>query len=351
MLNQGDNRQPDLFRNLTSVLYLLIILGIVILFLGYQIFNKSNDLLPISFAASVPEDSDKFAVQIKYTPETNSFWVAPDPASVKSSALYPQIEYGRELIMHTAKYLGPKGSVAQISNGMNCQNCHLDAGTRIYGNNYGSVYATYPKFRARSGTSENIYKRVNDCFERSLNGLPLDSMSAEMQAIKAYLMFLGRDVEKGTSVKGAGLIKLDFLDRAADAGRGQIVYQQKCVTCHMADGQGVMAQSGHEYTYPPLWGKHSYNDGAGLYRLSNFARYVKANMPLGATYDNPQLTDEEAWDVAAYVNSRNRPHKENTDWPDISKKPVDHPFGPYVDNFSEKQHKFGPFIPILQAYK
>lgn len=32
----------------------------------------------------------------------------------------------------------------------------------------------------------------------------------------------------------------------------------------------------------------------------------------------------------------------------ISKKPIDHPFGPYADSFSEQQHKLGPFGPIKE---
>ena len=82
--------------------------------------------------------------------------------------------------------------------------------------------------------------------------------------------------------------------------------------------------------------------------MSKFSGYVKANMPLGATYERPLLSDVEAWDLAAYVNSMSRPSKDlSGDWPDISKKPMDHPFGPYSDNFSETQHKYGPFQPIL----
>jgi thiosulfate dehydrogenase len=75
-------------------------------------------------------------------------------------------------------------------------------------------------------------------------------------------------------------------------------------------------------------------------------------MPLGATYDAPILTDEEAWDVAAYVNSMPRPTRNlSRDWPDISKKPLDHPFGPYTDGFDETQHKLGPFKPIQEKRK
>lgn len=284
--------------------------------------------------------------------EDDGYWHAPEVDTIADARRKKQIEYGKELIAHTAKYLGPKGSVAQLSNGMNCQNCHLQAGTAVYGNNYGSVASMYPKFRARSGTVEDVYKRVNDCFERSLNGRALDSMSVEMQAIKSYLLFVGSNVAKGKRAEGSGFKDMAYLGRAADPEKGKTVYIEKCQVCHMDQGQGLMALEGNEYTYPPLWGPHSYNDGAGLYRLGNFAKYVKYNMPFGATHNNTQLSDEEAWDVAAFANSQPRPHKVGKgDWPDISKKPIDSPFGPYADQFPEKQHKFGPFQPIADFYK
>ena len=76
-------------------------------------------------------------------------------------------------------------------------------------------------------------------------------------------------------------------------------------------------------------------------------------MPLNqASHNIPALTDEECWDVAAFVNSQPRPKKDLTgDWPNIAKKPIDHPFGPYADGFSEEQHKYGPFKPIIEARK
>jgi thiosulfate dehydrogenase len=261
--------------------------------------------------------------------------------------------YGRELIEHTALYLGPKGTVAPISNGMNCQNCHLDGGTIPWGNNYSAVVSTYPKFRDRSGSVETIPKRVNDCFERSLNGKALDTASREMKAILAYMHWLGDEIPKGKKPKGSGIMELPYLDRAADPAKGKAVYLAKCQVCHGPDGQGQKSADGYEYTYPPLWGAHSYNTGAGLFRLSRFAGYVKASMPFGvANYKNPQLSDEEAWDVAAFVNSQPRPQKDlSGDWPDISKKPLDHPFGPYADGFTEAQHKYGPFGEIEKVRK
>lgn len=282
----------------------------------------------------------------------NTLWTAPDANGLPAGEESRTIRYGKDLIAHTAVYLGPNGKVARMSNGMNCQNCHLDAGTKPWGNNYSAVYSTYPKFRARSGTKETIVKRINDCFERSLNGHPLDSASKEMKAMLAYMKWLGTGIEKGITPEGAGLQKLAFLNRAADPKKGSLVFTNKCQSCHGKDGEGLLNAEKTEYTYPPLWGKNSYNDGAGLYRLSGFAGYVKNNMPLGTSYENPQLTDEEAWDVAAFVNSQPRPHKDQSaDWRDTKKKPFDFPFGPYADQFSEKQHKYGPFEAITAAAK
>lgn len=286
--------------------------------------------------------------------KTDSTWVGPsiylDNTTIGEERAL--VIYGQELIAHTSKYLGPKGSVAQITNGMNCQNCHLQAGAKAWGNNYAAVFSTYPKYRDRSGQTESIYKRVADCMERSLNGTAIDSNSKEFKAIYAYIKWLGQEVEKGDKPHGSGIEKLPYLDRAADPEKGKIVYTAQCQSCHGANGEGQLTLDELEYAYPPLWGSHSYNDGAGLYRISNFAGYVKNNMPyLLTSHENPKLTVEECWDVAAYVNSQPRPHKDQTkDWPKFDKKPLDFAFAPYADTFSEKQHKYGPFKPIKKFY-
>ncbi|MDJ1504215.1 c-type cytochrome [Xanthocytophaga agilis] len=282
-------------------------------------------------------------------------WRPPDERTIPKNKKGELIRYGKELIVHTSVYLGPKGSVRKISNGMNCQNCHLEAGTKPFGNNYSAVASTYPKFRQRSGSVETISKRINDCFERSLNGQSLDTTSHEMRAMVAYMQWLGTRVKKGVKPKEAGLPELVSMHRAAEPEKGKRLYKQHCLVCHGVEGQGVLTESGKEYQFPPLWGNHSYNNGAGLYRLSRLAGYVKANMPFGASFDKPLLSDEEAWDLAAYINTMPRTDIRDGimiyDWPDISGKPFDHPFGPFTDSFSETQHKYGPYEPIIDAHK
>lgn len=292
--------------------------------------------------------SDKQAFNTK--PE-DSTWIPPSlfTDNLLEGEEREMVIYGEDIIANTSRYFGPHGSVAPITNGMNCQNCHLNAGKKNWGNNYSVVFSSYPKFRDRSGATETIYKRVSDCFERSLNGTAPDSTSREYKAIYSYIKWLGKDVKKGEKPVGSGIEKISYMDRAADPVKGKGIYTAQCQSCHGANGEGQLSLNGINYEYPPLWGQHSYNDGAGLFRLSNFAGYVKSNMPFNqATHSNPKLSNEEAWDVAAYVNSQPRPKKDlSKDWPDISKKPFDHPFGPYTDGFKETQHKYGPYKPII----
>jgi thiosulfate dehydrogenase len=343
---QEDKRTEGLVSIINKLLLVIVVLVISIVAIPFILFYKGQPVKP----ETKTQNSTTSTEAVK-TDATN-YWAAPDVSIITDAKQKEQVVYGQELIAHTAKYLGPNGSVLKMSNGLNCQNCHLQAGTAVFGNNYGSVASLYPKFRARSGSVEDIYKRVNDCFERSLNGKALSKTSKELQAIVAYINFVGSNVEKGKKAAGSGFKDLAWLDRAADPEKGQTVYTTKCQSCHQANGEGVFNGDKTEYTYPALWGKNSFNDGAGLYRISNFAKYVKYNMPQGVTHLTTQLADEEAWDVAAYIISQTRPHSNvSKDWPDVSKKPVDHPFGPYADIFTEKQHKYGPFIPIVEEQK
>ncbi len=317
-------------------------------FLVYMIFlaNKKQEMTELNLA-----NIEKQSIEPE-KPKSN-FWIPPSESTLDGNPAKDHILYGRDLIVNTALFFGPKGKVnANSTNGMNCQNCHLDAGTRVFGNNYSAVASTYPKYRARSGASENIYKRVNDCFERSLNGKALDTNSKEMQAITSYIKWLGKDVEKGKKPDGSGLKDIAMLDRACEPLKGKAIYIEKCQVCHSKNGDGQLNPATGAFLYPPLWGPKSYNVGAGLYRISNFAKYVKYNMPLGSTHENSQLSDEEAWDIAAFVNSQEHPKKDmKQDWPKMAEKPFDHPFGPFADGFTELQHKFGPYKPIIEAKK
>lgn len=284
--------------------------------------------------------------------DTANCWTGAGPYQIPVDSEGAVIRYGYQLISNTSKFLGPKGLVSHSTNGMNCQNCHLEAGTKPWGNNFGAVSSTYPKLRARSGFIESIEMRVNDCLQRSLNGKPIDSLSKEMRGIVAYIKWLGKEIPKGEKPKGTGIQDLPFLNRAADPAKGQSYYKVSCAKCHGDNGAGIQSMDGIGFVYPPLWGPNSYNDGAGMYRLSRLAGFIKNNMPNPTNYHHPNINNEMAWDIAAFVNASPRPHKDQTnDWPDIAKKPIDCPIGPYKDLYTSNQHKFGPFSEMEKSIK
>jgi len=65
------------------------------------------------------------------------------------------------------------------------------------------------------------------------------------------------------------------------------------------------------------------------------------------------LSAEDAWDVAAFINSKPRPSRARLelDYPDRARKPIDAPFPPFADGFPLEQHRLGPFGPIAAAQK
>jgi thiosulfate dehydrogenase len=282
-----------------------------------------------------------------------ALFVPPDTSTIPDNATGDMIRYGRDLLVNFPYYLGPKGSVGSFGgNGLGCQNCHLEAGTRPFGLNYFSAHARYPQYRAREGRILTLGDRINNCIERPLNGrsMPLDSK--EMVAMLAYMQWLGKGVPVGERVHGDNLKAIALLDRPADPVKGRAVYDMHCMRCHGDDGQGVQKEDGIAYVYPPLWGPMSYQPGSSMHRLIKSAQFIKYNMPNDiARWDAPVLTDEEAMDVAAYVNDdrlHTRPQPDPTsEYPIHKEKPLDYFLPPYADPFSADQHKYGPFKPIV----
>ena len=290
-------------------------------------------------------------------PADTALFVPPDTADIPNDATGDMIRYGRDLLVNFPYYLGPKGSVGSFGgNGLGCQNCHLEAGTRPFGLNYFSAHARYPQYRAREGRILTLADRINNCIERPLNGKPIPLDSKEMIAMLAYMQWVGKGVPVGKRVHGDNLKAIALLDRPADPIKGRAVYEKHCQRCHGDDGQGVLKEDGIAYVYPPLWGPMSYQPGSSMHRLIKSAQFIKYNMPNDiARWDKPLLTDEEAMDVAAYVNddklhTRPQPYLVN-EYPVHKEKPLDYFFPPYDDPFSQEQHKYGPFKPIFEWRK
>ncbi len=266
------------------------------------------------------------------------------------------IKMGYDIITKSPELIGPLADKVEkqyAGNMLTCQSCHLEAGTRPGSGSFVGVANRFPQFRGRENKMGTLAERIDGCMERSMNGRKIPHETLEMKAMLAYMQWLSEEVpeEKETYYKGYSKIELPTV--AADPKKGKFIYDQHCKSCHMEDGQGQRAGQGL-YVYPPLWGKNSFNHGAGMHRVITAAEFIKSNMPYLLAYkDNPVLTDDEAYHVAAYINSFPRPLKSNpeVDFPDKSLKPVSTPYGPWVDGFTPLEHKYGPFQPIMAWYQ
>ena len=208
-----------------------------------------------------------------------------------------QIRLGYEMLTKTGEML-PK----HVGGKLNCTSCHLNGGMQAYASPWVGLPGLFPEYRARSGKIVSLQQRINGCFERSMNGKALPVDSPEMNAILAYMMWISEGVPAGHEVEGRGFVKVNQ-NLEPNRNHGKMIFESKCVVCHLADGAGIKKPDGG-YIYPAVAGPESFNDGAGMARTYTAAAYIKGNMPFG---QGNTLTDQEAIDVADYMSHMPRP--------------------------------------------
>ncbi len=239
---------------------------------------------------------------------SDSSILASDGSGVPEGELGRSIRRGHAIVAATRDSLP-----THVGAALRCTSCHLGDGRQKNALPLTGVYARFPQYRARTGTVQRLEDRVNDCFLRSMNGSALAFDDAAMRDIIAYLAFISRGVVVAEAPAAGTLAQPTTGDTLA----GAQVYRAQCARCHGADGAGVGP-------FPPLWGKNSFNIGAGMARLRTAAAFIRTNMPQDQA---GSLSELDALNVAAYVTSRPRPDfagKEH-DWPN-GDAPLDAPY-------------------------
>lgn len=230
-------------------------------------------------------------------------------SSLDDSKLSKEIQWGFRIFTNTP------GEAPQLAPGkISCSNCHLNAGQRERSLPLVGVAGMFPEYNKRSGRLYSLGDRIVDCFVRSENGagtikpgdnaLPTTT-SKEVLAVSAYITWLARGSEVGknpswrgqNTIASANLIPVDKLDPI----KGEALFKEHCTNCHGDDGQGVAIG---DKKAGPLWGSDSWNDGAGAARVYTLAGIIRYSMPY---LDPGRLTDEEAQQLAAFINSKPRP--------------------------------------------
>lgn len=220
-----------------------------------------------------------------------------DPQAVPTGQVGDAVRYGYELIVHTRAHLKP-----YITANMDCAACHISGGTKARGGTFVGIAAQFPQWNKRAKRVITLQDRLAECFLYSMNGHPPPYYSREMEAMVAYITYLSRGAKIGTKPDPNVRIAQFNPPSKPDPKRGAQIYTQKCSMCHGASGAGSAA-------FPPLWGPASFNDGAGMHRLAMMAGFVRYNMPKNAP---GTLSDQESYDVSAYVLSHSRPKFDKT---------------------------------------
>ena len=228
---------------------------------------------------------------------------APVPLNLPAESTIPAgpegeaVKLGKLLVSDTRKQL-PKN----VGNGLNCSSCHRGNGTIAYAGPFVGLWGVFPEYRSRGANINSLQDRINDCFQRSMNGKALAYNSKEMNAMLMYMRWLSTGVPTGSPVIGRGMGKVNTALKP-DAVHGKAIYTQKCASCHGATGEGLKNANGG-YTFPPVWGNASFNIGAGMARTYTAAAFIQHNMPLG---QGNTLSEQDAIDVAEFVTHQPRP--------------------------------------------
>ncbi len=249
-------------------------------------------------------------------------YVLPQDTSILDEPNADSILYGKRLLNETKRLL-PEHVGAE----MNCNSCHIAQGKVPLGDPYINSYNTYPRVMPRSGKEVDLAARINGCFQRSMNGVPLDREGPEMTAMMEYMQWLAQNTpqDQKVDINNAGEIDTTLV---GDPVHGEKIYYAQCATCHGDNGEGIKDSRG-DIVFPPLWGDESFNIGAGMARTYKAAAFVKYNMPMGIQTKGlwghgNVLSDQDAIDVAEFFTHKPRPDfagKVN-DWPS-GKKPKD----------------------------
>lgn len=196
-----------------------------------------------------------------------------------------------------------------VGNELSCANCHLDNGRRADSAPMWAAWIDYPKYRGKNDRINTMEDRIMGCFTYSMNaqdspaGAPPPAGHDVYRDLQTYMQWMATGAPTRTAVAGKGYPAVPKTELGYDPARGKVVYEENCAACHGIDGKGQRDLNGR-VVFPQLWGAESYNWGAGMARINTAAAFIKANMPYG---QRNRLTDQEAWDVAAYINSHERP--------------------------------------------
>ena len=251
---------------------------------------------PLHAAEIAMEDQSQLKPGLE-KPAAEQWFQPPQEADLPANAFGELVQQGRAIFVDTRNQ-----AAEYVGNGMNCTNCHIEQGRKANSAPLWGAYPMYPAYRKKNDKVNSFTERMQGCFQFSMNGTPPPANSHVINALTAYSYWLSTGAPTGQELPGRAYPEVPQPAGGYDIAKGEKVFAEQCAVCHGGDGLGQ--KSGDDYVFPPLWGKDSYNWGAGMHRINTAAAFIKESMPLGK---GGTLSDDDAWHVAAFMNSHERP--------------------------------------------
>lgn len=264
--------------------------------------TRLSALLLITLAVSVSAEEIAMEDQSQIPAGAGSlagdhYFQPPLESQLPDNAYGKLVQEGRALFVDT-KNLAPD----HVGNGLTCANCHLDQGRKADSAPLWGAYTMYPAYRSKNDKVNSYADRIQGCFQFSMNGKAPAADGPIIAALSAYSYWLATGAPTGQELPGRGYPQVPEPEGGYDLAKGEQIYVAQCAVCHGENGEGQT--SGADFVFPPLWGADSFNWGAGMHRINTAAAFIKENMPLGK---GGTLSEEDAWHVAAFMNSHERP--------------------------------------------
>ena len=185
-------------------------------------FVSSDFTFTLNNALPHPKGAECSKISASESCYTEIVGLFDEPRDQWEKENWDMIQKGRDITLNTYELLGPKF----VSSKLHCSSCHLEAGGNPKASWWVNMGVEYK-------TKKNLQDRINQCFDRSMNGIPICNSEKEcnnnsiIESLITYMEWLTHRWKQKNSTTMRGFPKMAVV-LEGDPVRGRAIFEQKC---------------------------------------------------------------------------------------------------------------------------